>query len=457
MISSAIGPGLILASTTIALGPMVMAPRTAAWSGYSLLWVFIVAVVTKWFLAFASARYVVLTGESAFWRMHKLPGPKGWFNLILLTMTLALPFGYISVGSIAAMAFMQMLGIQGDSRIWLILLLILCYVIIAIGRYKVFERLNKIFISVLFFGALIPIFMMPIEWSSVIKGLFSFGVIPHYPEWVSEVAPTLWNSSRMLEVMILFSMAVGGMSIEYLLYSQYYMERKWGMFAYPAERLRQMNEISLSRNHVNLSTRPDEVQKGLSNIRPIIADVTISHIFSFLVAFLMAVTAGHLLHSRQIIPTGLDLVIAQGAIYESIGLHYITKLYQISIFVAMFSTLFVMVDSAPRGAHGFLGAFFWKIRSMAYWKWWLTIAPIILAIVVGVLILGITAEIAMMIYGGIMIIYLPIVAGGLLWANQRVLPKEYRLGNGLIILAYFTMIVSITVVLLTFAGAAGIL
>lgn len=457
MVLTALGPGFILAATTIALGPMVMAPRTAAWSGFSLLWVFTVAVAVKWFLAFASARYVVLTGESVFWRMHSLPGPKGWFNLVLLTMTAAMPFGYISVGGVAAMALMQLLGLQGDWRIWLILLLLISFVVIAIGRYKVFERLNMIFITFLVVGALASVVVLPIDWPSVLKGLFSFGVIPFYPEWVREAAPTLWDSSRILEVTILFSMAVGGMSIEYLMYSQYYMEKKWGMFAHPLEKLKQMNEITISQKTINLSTRPEEVYKGLSNIRPVIADVTSSHIFSFLVALLMAVAAGHLLHARQIIPAGLDLVSAQGAIYESIGFPFISKLYQAAIFFAMFSTLFVMIDSAPRGAHGFFGAFFKKIRIMPYLKWWLIIAPIILGIVIAVLLLGITAEIAMIAYGGIMLLYLPIVAGGLFWANQRVLPHEYRLGTGFIILAIFAIIISIAVVLLTVAGAAGIL
>ena len=45
-----IGPGAIVASATIGAGETVLAVRVGAWGGYDLLWLILLAAVTKSFL-----------------------------------------------------------------------------------------------------------------------------------------------------------------------------------------------------------------------------------------------------------------------------------------------------------------------------------------------------------------------------------------------------------------------
>lgn len=60
-----IGPGAIVASATIGAGETVLAVRVGAWGGYELLWLILVAAITKSFLTlYLLGRYSAVSGEA---------------------------------------------------------------------------------------------------------------------------------------------------------------------------------------------------------------------------------------------------------------------------------------------------------------------------------------------------------------------------------------------------------
>jgi len=77
------GPGAVMASLTIGAGELIFSSRGGAIFGYRLLWFFLLVLAFKWVLVFASARHIVLTGTRPFQRWMELPGPRGWFPLVL--------------------------------------------------------------------------------------------------------------------------------------------------------------------------------------------------------------------------------------------------------------------------------------------------------------------------------------------------------------------------------------
>ena len=80
------GPGAIIASLTIGTGELIFSTRGGALFGYSILFLFVTISVLKWALVFSSARHIVLTGVHPFERMMEIPGPRGWFPIMLLFM-----------------------------------------------------------------------------------------------------------------------------------------------------------------------------------------------------------------------------------------------------------------------------------------------------------------------------------------------------------------------------------
>ena len=80
------GPGAVIASLTIGVGELVFSSRAGALFGYRLLWFFVLVLVLKWVLVFASARHIVLSGAHPFQRWMALPGPRGWLPLVFFLL-----------------------------------------------------------------------------------------------------------------------------------------------------------------------------------------------------------------------------------------------------------------------------------------------------------------------------------------------------------------------------------
>src|SRR6266508_7037007 len=82
------GPGAVIASLTIGAGELIFSSRAGALFGYRLLWFFLLVLVLKWVLVYATARHMVLTGAHPMQRWMDLPGPRGWFPLVFLLLAL---------------------------------------------------------------------------------------------------------------------------------------------------------------------------------------------------------------------------------------------------------------------------------------------------------------------------------------------------------------------------------
>jgi len=71
------GPAAIVASVSVGGGETILAARTGAWSGYGLIWLILLACLTKnLFLEYGIGRYTVITGEFLGDAWARMPGPR---------------------------------------------------------------------------------------------------------------------------------------------------------------------------------------------------------------------------------------------------------------------------------------------------------------------------------------------------------------------------------------------
>jgi len=157
-----LGPGVLFASTCIGVSHLVQSTRAGAVYGYSLLIVIILANVLKYpFFEFA-ARYTAATGVSILEGYYK----KGkWILLLYLAITIPSMFIVTAAVTFVTAGLLEnLLGLGLSTDIWSGILLGICILILAIGRYNTLDSLLKIvgvvllvstltaFISVLFHG-----------------------------------------------------------------------------------------------------------------------------------------------------------------------------------------------------------------------------------------------------------------------------------------------------------------
>lgn len=143
----ALGPGLIWAGASVGVSHLVQSTRAGANFGFELVWLILMVNVLKYpFFEFAP-RYAASTGESllqGYFRLGK------WVLVLYLGLTIATMFTLqaaitsVTVGLIGnlfpdALNFIQ----------WTIILLLICVVVLVLGKYKTLDRLMKVIVVVL--------------------------------------------------------------------------------------------------------------------------------------------------------------------------------------------------------------------------------------------------------------------------------------------------------------------
>jgi len=94
-----VGPSLVWCSEFIGSGEVILATRTGAILGSSVLWAVVSGVFLKFWIGLSGARYTVATGEGMIDMISRVPGPRNWGVWIVM---IAQFFGaVIAIGSLA--------------------------------------------------------------------------------------------------------------------------------------------------------------------------------------------------------------------------------------------------------------------------------------------------------------------------------------------------------------------
>jgi len=162
-----LGPGLLFAGAAIGVSHLVQSTRAGADFGFGLVWALLLVHLFKYpFFQFAP-RYVGATGESL------LEGYKKLGNgvlIIYLVLTFATMFTIqTAVTVVTAGIASTLFGNFISTEIWCIIILIICLLILIIGRYKLLDRLMKVIIITLTISTLIAVFFAIQDTNKVIS------------------------------------------------------------------------------------------------------------------------------------------------------------------------------------------------------------------------------------------------------------------------------------------------
>ena len=322
-----IGPGAIVASATIGAGETVLAVRAGAWAGHGLLWLVLLAIVTKSFLTlYLLGRYAAVSGHSVAEKLVDLPGPRGWFLWLLLVLEgLVAPMVFVVIAVPCGVLISRILATGGVflSYKWPALI----FVTLAIGigilqKYDTLERSQVIVCLVLFIGTVVSTALVGPNLPEIFRGLLQFGHFPHYPPWIPE---EIKERSPLLEIAAVFGYA-GSISMNYVVYSNWVVLKGW------------------------TAPRTGSVKKALVPLR---WDVGFNATLVLLVTGSFMVAGATVLRPLQKIPLGFDLLTEQAHIFAQIS-PAVIPLYYVLILTALWGTLNALPDIYARGASSFL-------------------------------------------------------------------------------------------------------
>lgn len=421
------GPGAIIASLTIGTGESILASREGAVFGYTVLWAVLVGTVAKGALVYASNRHITLTGEHPMMRFAKvLPGPRGWFPVLLALICLASFPGWASGVAVALGDFLQSQG-AGNATAYAVGILVFAGVLSWVGGYTLLERVQVAIAGLMVVLVLVAVFVAQPEWLGVLRGLVpgSFDYAP----FVAEKYPDITGTSVWVELVV-FMGGLGGGMYDYIGYTGMLREKKWGMLGHEevdaiGRRLATMD----ARETIPLSTAADDVTRARAWSRAPLFDMLAAFLALAIIAAAFMINGAAILGEKHLVPEGNDVLTYQSQFLASVAPVF-ESFYIVAIVTVLFGTVYALWEAYSWTTYESLAAVSEKVRQRGQrgirpfvYAW--TGIGALLMIGTGASFLALITPAS--IVGGVFAC--GIYGAGLLYVDKVNLPAEYRMST----------------------------
>lgn len=151
-----LGPGLLFAGAAIGVSHLVQSTRAGADFGFGLLWALLLVNLIKYPFFQFGPRYAATTGTSLLVGYSKLGKPVLWAYFLLSLGTMFTIQTAVTI--VTAGLAVQLFGISADVALWSVAITLVCAVVLAIGRYRVLDKLMKVIIITLTISTLAAVF-----------------------------------------------------------------------------------------------------------------------------------------------------------------------------------------------------------------------------------------------------------------------------------------------------------
>ncbi len=425
------GPGAIIASVTIGQGQLILGPQLGAWAGPRLLWL-ITINIASYIIAYLSCRYTLITGLNMMDVFStKL---KGILNIIfILIMLIFVPIFAATIITSLGQSLAWMFGF-GDYLIWGISFALLAAILAVAGRYRLLEYTQLIFVLILAIGAIVSVAMIPnLNLAEIVPHFFTIGDFPEYPQWVIDMG----EATKPIPLLILGYVGTLTITIVTLVgYAGWVKVKGWGIFKDQKDPERLSRRLfSLFKKAGKVEYLPKdkkEIRKAKLLTKPILIDLSLAFIFVSIASAAYMIAGYYLLGPRHELPTDIDLLKKQAIIFSNIA-SWLKPLYQISVFFALFGTIYGGFEAASRMLYETSKNLIRRVSLLDYPKFMQYFLIYILALGLPLAILmrfGLSVivmlSITLLFIGVIGVI---IYGVGTIYVIQTTLPKEYKLNK----------------------------
>ncbi len=303
-----LGPGILLAATSVGASHLVLSPRAGAMFGFDLLWLVVVVHLFKYPAFEFGPRYAAATGHHLLDGYARIPGPRRWALIVFLVSTLAQGIGVlagvVSVAGCVLWTWTQALGMETFSVILTATILLMLF----LGGFSWLDHLNKIMMAVLALATLLA--FVPI--------------IPGPEAAYHLIVPTIPAGSIVLIAAILGWMPTG---IDVSVWHSFWT-------------------IEKNRGRGDTVEATPEVRAG--RLKTALWDMRTGYALSLLTG-LMFVTMGAVhLAGQAASLDGVGFIAALSTAYTAIFGRWMYHVFMLTAFFAMFSTSYTVIDGFSR-------------------------------------------------------------------------------------------------------------
>ena len=186
LILLSVGPGIFCIGYTIGTGSVTSMIKAGSMYGMQLLWVLFLSAVFSWVLMNAFGRFAVVTGKTAIHSFKtELSGGKLWAILTIIGIVLGQWSALSGILGLTSNALYEVLRMffpgLSETNYWAVLsisiiLILVMYVFLWIGKYSLFEKILVIFVTIMGLSFILSMFMVLPSPKDIITGF-----IPRIP------------------------------------------------------------------------------------------------------------------------------------------------------------------------------------------------------------------------------------------------------------------------------------
>ncbi|PRY02221.1 Nramp family divalent metal transporter [Allonocardiopsis opalescens] len=443
------GPGAIIASLTIGSGESILASREGAVFGYTVLWAVLLGVLAKGALVYASNRHITLTGEHPMMRFARvMPGPRGWFPLLLLVICLLSFPGWASGVAVALGDYLETLG-AGDGLVYALGVLAFATLLSWIGGYPVLEKVQVAIAGLMVVLVLVAVFVARPDWLAALRGLLP-GPIAYQP-FVAAGYPDIAATSVWVELAV-FMGGLGGGMYDYIGYGGLLREKRWGMLGHrDIDAIGRRLAALPARERLPLSADGADVANARAWSRAPLFDMLAAFVALGVIAAAFMINGAAILGAQGQVPEGNNVLTHQGQFLALVAPVF-EYFYIVAIVMVLFGTVYAVWEVYSWTAYESLSAVSERIRARGqravrpYVYAWTGIGAVAMVLTGADFVALITPA---SVLGGV--IACGIYGAGLLYVDRVNVPGPYRMSAAL------RMLVAFGSVFLTVCGTIALL
>lgn len=186
LILLSVGPGIFCIGYTIGTGSVTSMIKAGSMYGMQLLWVLFLSAAFSWILMNAFGRFAVVTGKTAVHSFKtELSGGKFWAIATIIGIVLGQWSALSGILGLTSNALYEVLRMffpgLSETNYWAVLsisiiLILVMYVFLWIGKYSFFEKILVIFVTIMGLSFILSMFMVLPSPKDILTGF-----IPRIP------------------------------------------------------------------------------------------------------------------------------------------------------------------------------------------------------------------------------------------------------------------------------------
>jgi Mn2+/Fe2+ NRAMP family transporter len=299
-----LGPAFIWCAEYIGSGEVILATRTGAILGPSILWAVVLGIFLKYWIGLCGARYTVCTGEGMVDMFARIPGPRNWVVWLVLCAQFA--SATLAIGSIASAAGVflhSLLPISSFVGGWLVT--ISCLAIAWLNLFDLLKMTMSFFVVIIIIGVLyVAVSVIPTLFHSYHGPVIN---IPQVPDWAKSLDGMSGNAWR--EILPLIGWGAGGFASQvwytYWVLGAGYGAAKGRPFGKPADTafLKGMDS--------------ETARKIYGWCRVVYVDATVAMVIGVVVTSSFLLAGAGVLGPLKMAPQGEDVALTLSTIFSS--------------------------------------------------------------------------------------------------------------------------------------------